>query len=113
MDSTLARYSRLMMLLHWATVVLVLVAYFLSEGARRVRIQPPLLHFAFGFAVLILVVPRLIARFLGGAPPLQNIGNAWITRAAGAAHWALYALLVAVPISGWYAASRLGAPAWF
>jgi cytochrome b561 len=24
----------------------------------------------------------------------------------------LYALLVAVPITGWYAASRLGAPAW-
>jgi cytochrome b561 len=112
MDSTVVRYSRLMMLLHWATVVLVLVAYFVSEGTRRVRIDPPLLHSAFGFAVLILVAPRLIARAVGGAPPLQMYGNPWLTRSAKAGHFVLYVLLVAVPVSGWYAASRLGTPAW-
>jgi superoxide oxidase len=112
MNVAFARYSRLMMALHWTTVVLILVAYFLSEGGRGVRIHPPLLHFAFGLAVLVLTIPRLLARSFGGAPPLPDFGYPWLTLAARVGHAVLYALLLAVPLAGWYSASRLGAPAW-
>jgi cytochrome b561 len=49
---------------------------------------------------------------LGGAPPLQEYGSRWLTVAARTSHTLLYLLLLAVPILGWYVASRLGVPAW-
>ena len=106
------RYSRLMMMLHWATAALVVAAYLLSEGERQVRSNPPLWHFACGLAVLVLLVPRLIARVLGAAPPLPDYGRRWLTLAARTSHALLYLLLLAVPLLGWYVASRLGVPAW-
>ncbi|HEX4024668.1 MAG TPA: cytochrome b [Steroidobacteraceae bacterium] len=112
MNVTFARYSRLMMALHWATAVLVVAAYLLSEGGPRVRTHPPLLHFACGLAVLLLLVPRLIARALGAVPPLPQYDSRWLTIAARASHTLLYLLLLAVPLMGWYVASRLGVPAW-
>jgi superoxide oxidase len=112
MNVTFARYSRLMMALHWTTVVLILVAYFLSEGARGVRLHPPLLHFAFGLAVLVLTIPRLLARIFGAAPPLPDFRYRWLAPAARVGHTVLYALLLGVPLAGWYSASRLGVPAW-
>jgi len=113
MNIAFSRYSRVMMALHWLTAALVLAAYLLSEGGRHVRAHPPLLHFACGLAVLVLLVPRLVARALGGAPPLQPYGNRWFTLAARTNHALLYLLLLAVPMLGWYVASRLGVPAWF
>jgi cytochrome b561 len=106
------RYSRLMMVLHWATAALVVAAYLLSEGGRHIRAHPPLWHFASGLAVLVLLVPRLIARALGAAPPLQDYGRRWLTLAARTSHALLYLLLLAVPLLGWYVASRMGVPAW-
>lgn len=98
-----------MMALHWATAACVLAAYLLSVGgARRVRLDPPLLHFSFGLAVLALVLPRLIGRVLGLAPPADARIPRWLALGARLGHVLLYALLIAVPLSGWYAASRLG-----
>jgi len=111
MEVTCARYSRFMMALHWTTVVLIVVAYFLSEGERGVRAYPPFLHFAFGLAVLVLTIPRLIARAFRAAPPFPDFAYPSLIAAARVGHAALYALLLAVPLSGWYSASRLGAPA--
>lgn len=95
-----------MIALHWASVAFVVIAYLLSESERLVRIHPPLLHFAFGLGVLLLVVPRLIARVLGGAPPMHDHGL--LTLAAKVGHGVLYAMLIAVPLTGWYTASKLG-----
>lgn len=97
-----------MMALHWATAACVLAAYLLSVGGHRVRIDPPLLHFSFGLAALALVLPRLIGRALGLAPPADAQIPPWLALAARLGHALLYALLIAVPLSGWYAASRLG-----
>ena len=73
MSADRPHYSKSMIVLHWTTAVFVFVAYLLSEGEQRVRDAPPMLHFAFGLAVLLLVVPRLISRALGGAPPLGKL----------------------------------------
>ncbi len=108
MTESVKRYSTTMIVIHWLTAILVLVAYLLSEGGRHVRTDPPMLHFAAGIAVLLLVLPRLVARLLGGAPPMEDVGGKRVELAAKAGHLALYALLVAVPLSGWYALSQMG-----
>lgn len=108
MPATDTRYSRLMIAVHWSTAILVLIAYILSEGGPGVRTDPPRLHFIFGMAVLLLVLPRLIARLLGGAPAPREVGGKWLTFATKFAHGLLYLLLIAVPLTGWYAMSRVG-----
>jgi cytochrome b561 len=94
--------------MHWATAAAVLGAYFLSDGGEDIRTDPPYLHFIFGMTVLALVLPRLLARALGGAPKTPVGGTKWINAAARLGHATLYLLLIAVPITGWYAVGRLG-----
>jgi cytochrome b561 len=97
-----------MIAVHWITAVLVVAAWFTAEGGRQVRMEPPLLHFTLGLSVLVLLVPRLIARWTGGAPRPAKHERGWMLRAAKAGHALLYALLVAMPLTGWYTASRMG-----
>ena len=108
-----ARYSRLMICIHWLTAVLVVAAWFTAEGGRHVRADPPVIHFTLGISVLILLLPRLVARWTGSAPCLEDPQGGWMDRAARIGHVVLYLLLVGLPLSGWYAASRMGVPVSF
>lgn len=110
MQRNRSRYSGLMIAIHWITAALVLTAYLVSEPAEEFDKHSPVLHFACGLAVLALIVPRLIARTMGGAPPAQDTGSPLLNLAAKLGHAALYLLLIAVPMTGWYVASRAGVP---
>jgi len=88
--------------------MVVLLAYFLSEGGPGLRADPPRWHFITGMAVLLLVIPRLLVRAVCGAPPLEDTLGKWLTLGAKLTHAALYLLLIAVPLTGWYVMSRLG-----
>lgn len=107
------RYSQIMIAIHWLTAVLVLIAWFTAVSGRHVRTEPSYVHFTVGLAVLLLVVPRLIARWLGAAPDVEYPQNGWLNLAARVGHAVLYLFLIALPLSGWYAASRLGVPVSF
>ncbi|BCM20819.1 cytochrome b [Mesorhizobium sp. J8] len=107
------RYSQITIAIHWLTAVLVVVAWLTAVGGRHARTDPSYVHFTVGLAVLLLVIPRLLARWLGAAPMIEDPQNRWLDLAARAAHTLLYVLLIALPLSGWYAASRLGVPVSF
>lgn len=107
MSSSPTRYSRSMIVIHWLTALLVLGAWLTAEGGREVIQNPPVLHFGMGLAVLALVVPRLILRLFGAAPDM-NAQRGWLATATKAGHSLLYLLLIGLPITGWYAASRMG-----
>lgn len=102
------RYTQITIAIHWLTALLVVIAWFTAEGGRHARADPPTLHFILGLAVLLLVVPRLLARWLGAAPRVEDPQSRWMDLAARAGHTVLYLFLIALPLSGWYAASRLG-----
>lgn len=112
MTGTDARYSKSLIVIHWLTAVFVVGAWLTAEGGRKVVENPPLLHFAFGIAVLALVLPRLVLR-LAGPTPRPASGGGWPGRASGIGHGVLYLLLIAVPLSGWYVASRMGVEVGF
>ena len=107
------RYSQITIAIHWLTAVLVVVAWFTAVGGRHARTDPSYVHFIAGLAVLLLVIPRLLARWLGAAPRIEDPQKRWLDLAARAGHSVLYLLLIALPLSGWYAASRLGVPISF
>lgn len=107
MNRDTAHYSLILVVIHWLTALLVLGAWLTAEGGHEITRNPPVLHFAFGLAVLALVLPRLILRLVGQMPE-PGTRRDWLEKAARVGHASLYVLLVAIPLSGWYAASRMG-----
>lgn len=113
------RWGAVSQLLHWATVALI--AWLAWLGLTMVDMPPTpakinayALHKSLGLTVLALVALRLAWRLFAGAPRPEPGIPAWQARIASTTHWALYALLFAMPISGWVFNSASGYPLqWF
>ncbi len=105
--------------LHWLIVVLILVMAYLGltmtdlpNSPYKIRIFT--LHKSIGISILALVAIRLSWRLYAGAPGPVPQTPAWQHRVARATHGGLYALLFAIPLSGWIMNSAAGFPLpWF
>lgn len=113
------RWGPVSQLLHWLIVLLVLgmgtVGLVMTEMRNSPdKIQVYLLHKSFGLTVLALIALRLLWRLYAGAPkPVAGTPH-WQERIASLTHGALYALVFAMPISGWVLNSAAGFPLrWF
>ena len=72
------------------------------------------LHKSIGITILARAVLRLLWRIYAGAPAAVAGTPSWQVRIATLAHLGLYALLLAMPISGWALNSASGFPLqWF
>ena len=99
-------------LFHWITAafVLILIPVGIIMVDRGERTNFDALtntlyswHKLGGFLVLWLVVARLVYRFAKGAPRDEPTLEPWQRGLAHLTHWSLYALLLIVPLLGWYA----------
>jgi len=105
---------------HWLIAALVLAQFVVGSIAEDMKLTPAKLdlfvwHKSIGVTVVLLAVLRLAWR-LANPPPATPAGTApWEARVAAAAHWVLYLLLFAVPLSGWWVsdASRVPFKAFF
>jgi cytochrome b561 len=64
-----------------------------------------------GIAILILALFRLVVRLFAGAPALPAALPAPMKLAARLSHFALYALMIAMPLLGWAMLSAAAYPA--
>ena len=105
--------------LHWLIVVLIIVMGYLGLTMVELPISPHkittyALHKSIGLTILALVVLRLAWRLYAGAPATVPGTPRWQHILATLMHWALYALLLAMPITGWLLNSAAGFPLqWF
>jgi cytochrome b561 len=105
--------------LHWITAILILglaaIGLYMTELPNTPsKIQIYALHKSFGITVLILTIARLLWRQLTVVP--EDIGNTPHYQAviAKIVHYAMYALLFLMPLSGWLYNSASGYPLrWF
>jgi len=94
--------------LHWTMAVVILLAvaigiyceYALVPGTplRRALLD---IHKSLGMTALVLVVIRLAYRLVKGAPAYREHLNALVHAGAEMAHWALYAVMFYMPITGY------------
>lgn len=98
-------------LLHWGIAGLVVVM--LSLGLRLQDMEPGLanlwlygLHKSLGILTLSLMAARILWHLF--SPPPRPIGGGWQSIAARATHLAIYALLLAIPLSGWIGSAATG-----
>ncbi len=115
MTVTIERYNFIQKLLHWLIALLVIGALgagsaldWLDNGPLKNQLYA--LHKANGMLVLGLMLLRVVARIVFGAPPLPASVSSWQRTAAAASHFLLYALILLMPIVGWAATSAFPAP---
>lgn len=105
--ATPRRYTLVAIVLHWLIALGILVLLALGLAMTRGSL-PPMDRFAFyqwhksvGLTVLVLMGLRVLWRLFHRPPPLPEAMPKAERRAAGAAHLALYGLLLAMPLVGW------------
>ena len=115
MTVTIERYTFIQKLLHWLIALLVIGALgagaaldWLDNGALKNQLYA--LHKATGMLILGLMLLRIAARIIFGAPPLPVSVPSWQRIAAAASHFLLYALILMMPVVGWAATSAFPAP---
>jgi cytochrome b561 len=107
------RYTRTAIALHWLVALLILAALPLGLTMTEMPLSPQKLKFYawhkwLGVTVFGLVVLRLAWRASHPPPPLPESVPAWQRSVAHALHWALYALMLVIPLAGWLTSSAKG-----
>jgi cytochrome b561 len=105
---------------HWLIMVLIVAIAIVGLTMDELPRTPKYFwvytaHKSLGLTVLALALLRLGWRLYAGAPPPVAGSPRWQERIASVTHWALYALLFAMPLSGWLydSASGLRPLRWF
>jgi cytochrome b561/polyisoprenoid-binding protein YceI len=109
-----ADYSGTAKLLHWliASFVVALLSVGLTMtriGDLQLKYELYQLHKSLGVTVLGLMILRLAWRLAAKPPPLPHMA-AWERGAAQGTHVLLYALLLAMPLTGWATVSAAMPP---
>jgi cytochrome b561 len=111
------RYDATLRILHWAmaavifaAIALGVIAAFLPRGVSP-RVELLTIHKSLGMTALALIVLRVAWRLSVGAPPYAAALGVFSRLGAHAAHVALYALMIAMPVSGYVDSVAGGHPA--
>lgn len=112
-----ATYSTAARRLHWWTVaflaVQIPVGLFMVRYAAATDFAEPTgklydTHKLLGLTILLLAGTRLVYRLVHGAPADEPTLAPWEKLVSHVTHWAIYALLIIVPLLGWLAVSNYG-----
>jgi cytochrome b561 len=103
-DRSRVRYGTVAQALHWATALLVLVAFIYGPGGSEERVYLPerdfdrQLHETLGLCAFALVVMRVLWRMVDTRPEPVQLPR-WMDLSAKAMQGALYLLLFALPLT--------------
>lgn len=117
--STEAGWGVLLRTFHWLIAALILIQAAIGLGMVQMGVTPAkvrvfALHKSIGLTILALALLRVAWRLGERRPAEPPAMPRWQRRAARAVHCALYALILAIPLSGWWFNSASNAPlAWF
>ena len=112
--NTKERYGSLSIGLHWLMLLLLIAVYFCAElhgffpKGSELRKELMTWHFSLGLSVFILVAVRLAARLLAPEPRIVPDVLIWEKWLAKLTHFALYALMIGMPIAGYLGMSAGG-----
>lgn len=99
-----SRYTSVAIALHWAMAALLLFMIWLGWNMEdnEARYQ---LHKSIGITILFLALARLAWRFANPPPPLPEGMPALEKKASHAVHVVFYALMIGIPLGGWFMVS--------
>lgn len=99
------RYDAVAVTLHWVTALCIIamipLGFFMGDLPISIRFDAYAVHKSLGLTVLGLSIFRLIWRLLNPPPALPAGMKPYERMLAKTTHWLFYALIVAMPLSGW------------
>jgi cytochrome b561 len=110
------RYATLSIILHWIMFLLLVAVYSCIElreiypKGSEPRDTLKTWHFMLGLSVFVLVWVRLISRWVTHTSEIQPPITKWQKLLAKALHFALYILMICMPIAGWFILSAEAKP---
>jgi cytochrome b561 len=110
---TQSRYTGTARALHWLAALLIFCGFGLGLFMTSLEIAPATLryyawHKWIGITVFLVAAARLAWRAAHPPPPLPATMPSWQVAASRVTHTVLYALMLAIPISGWIYSSATG-----
>jgi cytochrome b561 len=105
--------------LHWLIVILIIMQWVIMQRAEALpmgsdKIFAIVMHKSFGMTVFALAIIRLVWRWANPVPTLDGMAKNWERMLAGLSHLLLYALIFAMPLTGWLMSSARNFPvSWF
>ena len=116
--NTTRSWGTLSKALHWLIVLLIITQWVIAERADELKGLAKLetlgLHKSFGMTILMLAIIRLVWRWMNPVPDLSNETKPWERVLARISHVLLYALIFAMPLTGWMMSSAKNYPvSWF
>ena len=108
-----AHYTATAKLIHWLMAALLFGLLALGVYMTELPLSPQKLqlyswHKWAGVTAFLLLLLRLLWRLKNQPPPLPESMSKTMQWVAHAGHFALYALMVAIPLSGWLMSSAKG-----
>lgn len=108
------RFTPLQRLLHWVMAACILAMLFIGVGMVS-TVEPKYLglvsvHKSLGIVILVLALIRLAVRVRYGAPPLPASMPEPMKLGAYLSHYALYLLMIGMPLIGWAMLSAAAYP---
>ena len=105
LSATQLRYTRVAMVLHWLIAALIIynlaIGYFMEGLVQPLRGIIILSHISSGITVLALTVIRVLWRLTHNPPAYPPEMKPWEHKVAHIVHFALYAAMVLMPLTGW------------
>jgi len=100
-------------MIHWLMALVIFVALGLGVWATQLshgdlRDEVLLVHKSFGITALALIVLRVVVRVAAGAPAYAVQLGRLVRAVSKSAHLLLYALMIAMPVSGYIMSSAGG-----
>ncbi|HJT40258.1 MAG TPA: cytochrome b [Sphingobium sp.] len=110
------RYSLVARALHWIIAILILFNLWLGFAhdslPKNWQVMP--VHKSVGLTILALTILRIIWRLTHKPPPLPAEMPAWEKGVAHITHFAFYAFMLLMPLTGWIMTSAGKRPLnWF
>ncbi len=111
------RYHPVLVGLHWLLAVMILMSLFVGSQAlaetpnddpRKIELLRA--HMTAGGMILVLMLIRLATRLMTPLPPPVSTGHPLAVRLARPLHWMLYALVIAMALTGMAMASAASLP---
>jgi len=108
--NTTRSWGSLSKALHWIIVLLIINQWVIAERAADLPKGPALFaalwwHKSLGITILMLAVLRLVWRWMNPVPDLTAETKPWERVLAKVSHLLLYALIFAMPLTGWMMSS--------
>lgn len=107
------RYTRTAIFLHWLIGLGLIGMFAVGLYMHGLPLSPNKLqwyawHKWAGVTLFVVILVRLAWRLSHAAPPLPDAMPVPMRLAARVAHWAMYGLMIAIPLSGWLMSSLQG-----